>query len=304
MKKDFIDITDFKTEEIQEFFKLAQEIKRKQKKGEITNYLSGKTLAMVFQKPSARTRISFEVGMYQLGGHAIYLSPSDIGLGKRESVADVARVLSRFNDGIMARLFGHDLMLTLGKFSAVPVINGLTDLLHPCQVMGDMLTILEHRGHLNGLKLVFIGDGNNMANSWLNMAARIPMSLTLVIPEGYDPDETIFTNARGSGLSDIIIERDPWKAVIGCNIIYTDVWASMGQEKEMSRRKKIFKNYQVNQSLVNAASPDVKVMHCLPAHRGDEITDEVMDGPKSIVFDEAENRLHIQKAILAKLMQK
>jgi ornithine carbamoyltransferase len=304
VKKDFIAIADFETEEIQEFLKLAQEIKRKQKKGEITNYLAGKTLAMVFQKPSARTRISFEVGMYQLGGHAIYLSPSDIGLGKRESVADVARVLSRYNDGIMARLFGHDHMLTLGKFASVPVINGLTDLLHPCQVMGDMLTILEHRGNLNGLKLVFIGDGNNMANSWLNMAARIPMSLTLVIPEGYDPDETIFTNARRSGVSDIIIERDPWKAVRGCDIIYTDVWASMGQEKEMSRRKKIFKHYQVNQSLVNAASPDVKVMHCLPAHRGDEITDEVMDGPKSIVFDEAENRLHIQKAILAKLMQK
>jgi len=303
VKKDFLAITDLTTEEIHELFRLAQDLKQKQKEGKATPLLEGKTLAMIFQKPSARTRVSFEVGMYQLGGHALYLAPADIGLGKRESVADVARVLSRYNDGIMARVFGHEIVEELAQVASVPVINGLSDLFHPCQVMGDMLTILEHLGRLEGLKITYVGDGNNVANSWLNVAARIPMSLRLAIPEGYDPDKTVFSNAKEAGKSDILILRDPAEAVREADVIYTDVWASMGQEKEAAKRKKIFKAYQINKSLVAEAKPDVKVMHCLPAHRGDEITDGVMDGPHSIVFDEAENRLHIQKAILVMLIQ-
>ena len=304
MKRDFLTITDFTNEEIHGIFQLAIKIKEKQKRGKPYQPLKGQTLAMIFQKPSARTRVSFEVGMYQLGGHAIYLSPTDIGLGKRESIEDVARVLSRYCDGIMARLFGHDLIEMLAHFSSVPVINGLTDLLHPCQIMGDMLTILEHRGNLDGINLAWIGDGNNVAHSWINMASRLPMKLQLACPKGYEPDPKILKNARENGVSIIRIHRDPIKAVKDSDVIYTDVWASMGQEKEKAARKKAFKTFQVNQALVKKAKSDVKVMHCLPAHRGDEITDEVIEGPHSIVFDEAENRLHIQKAILVALMGK
>jgi ornithine carbamoyltransferase len=258
---------------------------------------------MIFQKPSARTRVSFEVGMFQLGGHALYLAPTDIGLGKRESVADVARVLSRYNHGIMARVFGHDIVEALARQASIPVINGLSDLVHPCQVMGDMLTILEHRGRFDGLKLAYVGDGNNLANSWINIASRIPMQLNLAVPQGYDPDETTLVKGREAGISEINLLRDPKEAVKDVDFIYTDVWASMGQEKEVEKRKKVFKDYQVNEALVAEAKPDVKVLHCLPAHRGDEITDGVMDGPHSIVFDEAENRLHIQKAIMVRLMR-
>ncbi|MFH1943092.1 MAG: ornithine carbamoyltransferase [bacterium] len=292
------------TDEIHGMFRLAKDLKQKTKKGTAHPLLKGQTLAMIFQKPSARTRVSFEVGMFQLGGHALYLSPNDIGLGKRESAADVARVLSRYNDGIMARVFGHDIVEELGRFATVPVINGLSDLLQPCQVMGDMLTIIEHFDRMEGLHIAYAGDGNNVVNSWLNMASRIPMSLQLAIPEGYDPDDSILRKAKETGTSDILIMRDAAKAVRGADVIYTDVWASMGQEKEAAKRKKVFKAYQVNEALVAKANPKVKVMHCLPAHRGDEITDGVMDGPQSIVFDQAENRLHIQKAILVRLMKK
>ena len=302
MKKDFLAITDLTPKEVHEVFRLALDLKQKTKKGRKHPLLKGQTLAMVFQKPSARTRVSFEVGMFQLGGHALYLTPADIGLGKRESVADVARVLSRYNDGIMARVFGHDIIEELARFASVPVINGLSDLVHPCQIMGDMLTILEHRGNFNELKISYIGDGNNVANSWINMASRIPMQLDLAVPKGYDPDQSILAKARETGISEIRILRDPKEAVKDADVIYTDVWASMGQEKEAAKRKKVFKSYQVNEALVANAKPNVKVMHCLPAHRGDEITDGVMDGPHSIVFDEAENRLHIQKAILVRLM--
>ena len=304
MKKDFLAITDLTTEEIHEMFKLAIDIKTKLKKGKSFHVLEGQTLAMIFQKPSARTRVSFEVGMFQLGGHALYLSPNDIGIGKREAVKDIAQVFSRYNDGIMARLFGHEHIIELAENAAIPVINGLTDLLHPCQVMGDMLTVLEHRGNFDGLKLAFLGDGNNLANSWINMAARIPMTLNLAIPEGYDPDQKILEDGRKTGISEINIIRDPFDAVKDADVIYTDVWASMGQEKEAEKRKKVFAAFQVNQKLVDNAKKDVKVMHCLPAHRGDEITDEVVDGIHSIVFDEAENRLHMQKAIMVALMKK
>lgn len=304
MKKDFLVITDMTTDDIHETFRLARELKEKTKKGKKHALLEGQTLAMIFQKPSARTRVSFEVGMFQLGGHALYLAPTDIGLGKRESVADVARVLSRYNHGIMARVFGHDIVEALGRHASIPVINGLSDLVHPCQVMGDMLTILEHRGRFDGLKLAYVGDGNNLANSWINMASRISMQLNLAVPKGHDPDETTLEKGREVGISEINLLRDPKEAVKGVDFIYTDVWASMGQEKEVEKRKKVFKDYQVNEALVAEAKPDVKVLHCLPAHRGDEITDGVMDGPHSIVFDEAENRLHIQKAIMVRLMRR
>lgn len=304
MTKDFLEITDWTAEEIHDTFKLAIDMKAKTKRGEKHHELEGQTLAMIFQKPSARTRVSFEVGMFQLGGHALYLSPSDIGLGKRESVADVARVLSRYNHGIMARVFGHDIVLELGEYASVPVINGLSDLVHPCQVMGDMLTILEHRGHFDGLKLTYVGDGNNLANSWLKMASRIPMELRLSSPAGFDPDAKVLKETQDAGISEVKIIRDPIEAVTGVDIIYTDVWASMGQEDEAAERKKKFQSYQVNEAMLTHAKPDVKVMHCLPAHRGDEITDGVMDGPHAIVFDEAENRMHIQKAIMVTLMKK
>jgi len=303
VKKDFLAISDWTKEEILETFELARNIKSELKsKAERSAPLKGQTLAMVFQKPSARTRVSFEVGMYQLGGHALYLAPTDIGLGKRESVADVARVLSRYNDGIMARLFGHDMIIELAEYAAVPVINGLTDLLHPCQVMGDMLTILEHRGHLENLTVTYIGDGNNLANSWLKMAGRLPMRLHLAVPDGYDPDMTLMAETGETGISEVHIMRDPAEAVRNTDIIYTDVWASMGQEKEVAERKKVFKGYAVDESLLSAAGTKARVMHCLPAHRGDEITDGVIDGTQSIVFDQAENRLHIQKAIMVQLM--
>ncbi|OVE78880.1 ornithine carbamoyltransferase [bacterium I07] len=302
MGKDFLAITDLSTEEIQGLFQLALDIKKKQKGGIAFRPLEGKTLAMIFQKPSTRTRISFEVGMYQLGGYGLYLSPSEIGLGKRESVSDVARVLSRFNDGIMARLFGHDLIVELAQFASIPVINGLTDRLHPCQILGDLLTILEHRGSLEELKVTYVGDGNNVAHSWINAAARLPFRLNLGCPKGYDPDTKILKAAKKAGLSDIKVFRDPMEAVRGSDIIYTDVWASMGQEKEAAKRKKAFKGFKVNKTMLKEAGSDVKVMHCLPAHRGEEISHYVMESPNSIVFDEAENRLHIQKAIMVHLM--
>jgi len=302
MKRNFLSITDLTTAEIQDLFQLARKLKKKQKKGSVFHPLKGQTLAMIFQKPSARTRISFEVGMIQLGGHAIYLTPADIGMGKRESVADVARVMSRYCDGIMARVFAHDILIELAKYASVPVINGLSDLFHPCQVLGDLLTIQEHLGKTEGIKVVFVGDGNNVANSWINAASRLKFSFYLACPKGYDPDEKILKDGQKAGMGEIVVLCDPTEAVRNADIIYTDVWASMGQEKEAAKRKKAFKNYQVNEKLVSAAKPNVKVMHCLPAHRGEEISDGVMEGPNSIVFDEAENRLHIQKAIMVQLM--
>ena len=303
MKKDFLAITDMTRDEILDTFDLANVLKTKQKQGLSDKRLDGKTLAMIFAKPSARTRVSFETGMFQLGGHALYLSPNDIGIGEREAVKDIAQVLSRYNDGIMARLFDHNHMEQLAEFASVPVINGLTDYNHPCQVMADIFTVLEHRGHLNDLKVAFVGDGNNVANSWINLASRLPMHFVLASPSGYDPSPVALKNAENAGLSTIEIERDPTKAVKNADVIYTDVWASMGQEAEQEERRKAFIPYQVNTKLIEQANPDCLVMHCLPAHRGDEITDEVIDGPNSIVFDEAENRMHVQKAIMVRLME-
>jgi ornithine carbamoyltransferase len=303
MKRDFLDVTDFTQDEIMHLFKLAGGLKAMQKKGEPHPLLKGKTLAMIFQKPSTRTRISFETGMFQLGGHALYISPDEMGLGKRETVSDVARVLSRYNDGIMARVFGHDLVAGLAEHASIPVINGLSDWSHPCQIVGDMLTLLEHRGGFDDLKVAWIGDGNNVAHSWIHMAMRIPMALDLACPGGYEPDAALLKLAVKSGTSRIRVVRNPADAAKNADVLYTDVWASMGQEKEKARRKKAFKGYQINEALVKKAKPGVKVMHCLPAHRGEEISEGVLEGPNSIVFDEAENRLHAQKAILAMLMQ-
>ena len=303
MKKDFLAITELTKDEISEIFDLTKDIKNKLKNGETYHPLKGKTLAMIFQKPSARTRISFETGMFQLGGHALYLSPADIGIGKRESVADIARVISRYNDIIMARLFGHEDILELAKYSSSPVINGLTDLLHPCQIMADTFTIIEHKKSLDGLKVVYLGDGNNVANSWINFAARYPLKLTLAVPEGYDPDKSILEIAQKNPNSEVIVDYDPYEAVKDADVIYTDVWASMGQEDEAQARKKAFQNFQINDDLVKNAKSDALIMHCLPAHRGDEITDSVIDGPNSVVFDEAENRMHVQKAIMVKLAE-
>ena len=303
MNKHFLSIAELEKNEIFEIFDLTMELKDKTKKGEAHHLLKGKTLAMVFAKPSARTRISFEVGMFQLGGHALYLSPNDIGIGTREAVKDVARVLARYNDGIMARLFGHEDIVELAEYSSVPVINGLTDLLHPCQIMADTFTILEHRKTLDNLKVTYIGDGNNVANSWINFASRVPMKLALAVPEGYDPTPAIMASAKNAGISEITIHRDPKEAVKDTDVVYTDVWASMGQEAEAEKRRKIFMKYQVNDELMKHARPDTYFMHCLPAHRNEEVTDSVIENRNSIVFDEAENRMHVQKAIMVKLMQ-
>lgn len=303
MTKDFLAISELSKDDIFEIFDLAKKLKQKQKSGEAHRYLDGKALAMIFQKPSARTRVSFEVGMFQLGGHALYLGPNDIQIGKRESTGDVAQTLSRYVDIIIARMFGHEDVVELAEHATVPVVNGLTDLLHPCQVMADLFTVFEKKPHSNDLKISYIGDGNNMANSWINMASKISMNLALAIPKGYDPDESILQNAQQANVSEIQIFREPAQAVKNTDVIYTDVWASMGQESEAEERKSAFKNYQVNDDLLTHAKPDCLVMHCLPAHRGDEITDEVVDGPNSIVFDEAENRLHVQKAIMVKLLE-
>lgn len=304
MKRDFISIADYSKDEIEQIFNLTRELKEKTKKGVDHPWCRGKTMAMIFAKPSARTRISFETGMYQLGGYALYLSPNDIGIGKREAVKDIARVVSRYNDIIMARLFDHAHMLELAEYSTVPVINGLTDYNHPCQIMADIYTVLEQRKHLQDLKVAYIGDGNNVANSWINLAAKIPIHLVICSPSGYEPDKKTLQFAHKAGVSTLEVLRDPRAAVKNADVVYTDVWASMGQESEAKARKKIFKPYQINQSLLHHAKPTALVMHCLPAHRGDEITDEVLDGPNSVVWDEAENRLHVQKAIIVTLLNR
>lgn len=301
MKRDFLHITDLTTEEIHELIDLAAQLKRETIAGIEHPHLKGKSLAMIFQKPSSRTRVSFETGMWQLGGYALYLGPSDIGLDQREEVKDLAQLFSRYNDLIMARVFDHEHVLELGEYASVPVINGLTDYNHPCQVMADILTILEHRGHLDNLKVIYVGDGNNVANSWLNLAQRLPIKLIIACPEGYEPDPDTVKATKSAGLSQVSISHDVKEAVHGADVIYTDVWTSMGQESEAEKRKRIFQSFQVNGDIMKTAGEQALFMHCLPAHRGDEVTGEVIDGPQSIVFDEAENRLHIQKAIMVTL---
>lgn len=302
MKKDFLDIFDLTADEVWSLFESAKDLKAKQKRGEPHEYLKGKTLGMIFAKPSTRTRVSFEVGMFQLGGHALYIQEPNFG--KRESIPDVARVMSRYVDGIMARLFGHDDIVQLAKYASVPVINGLTDLSHPCQILGDMLTVLEYRKNLNDLIVTYIGDGNNVANSWVTLAMKIPFTFRIACPAGYEPDKQTVEQANQSKVGRVEIYREPLQAAKGAHVLYTDVWASMGQEAEAEMRRQIFKGYCIDGALMQAAAPDAKFMHCLPAHRGEETTDEVMESSQSIIFDQAENRLHIQKAIMVQLMGK
>lgn len=297
MKRDFTSITDFNKDEVIKLFELAKDLKRDR----FQPLLKDKTLAMIFEKPSLRTRVTFETGMFQLGGTAIYLSPKDIQLGERESVKDAAANLSRWVDLIMARTFSHNTITELAENATIPVINGLSDLEHPCQVLGDFFTILEHKGSFQNLKLAYIGDGNNVCNSLLLASAMLGVSIAVGCPEGYEPNSEILNEARKS--SNVIeIYHDPEQAAKDADIVYTDVWASMGQEEEGEKRKRVFARFQVNKELVKFAKVDHLIMHCLPAHRDEEITSEILDGPSSIVLDEAENRLHIQKAIMVKLM--
>lgn len=304
--RDLISISDLSVQEIDAIFKLAAELKAKSIADQAANpILPGKTLAMFFEKPSLRTRVTFEVGMVQLGGYAVYLQPTDVRLGSRESVADAAKNLERWVQGIMARTFLHKTITDLADYAGVPVINGLSDLEHPCQALADFLTILEHKGKLKGLTLSYVGDGNNVCHSLMLLAGKVGMNMVVGCPKGYEPDPAITRTAEqyaAEAGSNIVVTNDPMEAVSGADAIYTDVWASMGQEDERDSRLPIFTPYQVNQKLVNAAKSDVIVLHCLPAKRGEEITDEVIDGPHSVVFDEAENRLHAQKAVLALVM--
>ncbi len=305
MKKDFLTIADTTTDELQGLLDLAIQLKQERAAGGNKPILSGKSLGMIFEKPSLRTRVSFEMSMVHLGGYALYLSPSEIGLGKRESLADVARVLSRFVDGIMARVFAHSTVVGLAQYARGPVINGLSDYEHPSQALGDMLTILEKRGRLDGLKLAFVGDGNNVANSLLFFAAKMGMDFAVASPKGYELTKEVVELGQGFAQhtgSKIVLTQDPGVAVRDADVIYTDVWTSMGQEAERAERLAVFPPYQVNAALVGQAKPDVLVMHCLPAHRGEEITDEAADGPNSVLFDQAENRLHAEKAIVATLL--
>ncbi len=295
--RDFLAIPDYTRDELLGLFDLAERMRS----GEYRDKpLTGQSLAMIFMKSSTRTRVSFEVGTWQLGGHALFLSPRDVQLGRGEPIADTARVLSRYVDGIMIRTFGYAEVEELARHATVPVINGLTDLLHPCQILADLLTVRQHLGSLEGRKVAWVGDGNNMANSWINGAYRLGFDLTLACPEGYDPDPAILKRAQ-TGAS-VRVVRDPAEAVEGADVVNTDVWASMGQEEEQAIREKAFKGFIVDDSLMSRAQQDAIFLHCLPAHRGEEVAASVIDGPQSVVWDEAENRLHIQKAIMAHLL--
>jgi ornithine carbamoyltransferase len=303
--KNLISINDLSQEEVAQILETAEIMKLRHYSNEEQPLLKGKVLGMIFQKPSLRTRVSFEAGMIQLGGAAIYLGPEDIKLGQREATKDIAQVLSRYVDGIMARTFSHEIILELANYSSVPVINGLSDLLHPCQILGDLLTIKEKKGRLSNLKLAYLGDGNNVAHSLLFGAVKVGMDIVLATPSNYEPKSEIVEQAKKDAKkmgSRVEIIHNPLKAADEADIIYTDVWTSMGFEKERDTRKNVFRPYQINQDLVNRAKDDVIILHCLPAHRGEEITDEVIDGPHSVVIDQAENRLHAQKAILALLL--
>lgn len=304
--KDMLSIHDLSVDDVQEILALAKELKAKQKAGIEHHLLKGKTLGMIFEKSSTRTRVSFETGMYQLGGQALFLSNRDLQLGRGEPIKDTARVLSRYLDGIMIRTFGHERVVEMAKYASIPVINALTDLLHPCQVLTDLLTIQEHKGkNLKGLKMAYVGDGNNMTNSYMYGCAKAGMTFVAATPEDYRPDEQVVKNAiedaKATGAS-ITLVTDPKEAVKDADIVVTDTWASMGQEAEHDMRKKIFAPYQVNKELLQGADKRVIVMHCLPAYRGEEITEEVFEANADVIFDEAENRLHTQKAIMALTM--
>jgi ornithine carbamoyltransferase len=295
-KRDLLSLQDLSREEVRGILALARRLKQSQQRGKPRRLLAGKTLALVFEKPSLRTRVSFETGMVQLGGHAVFLGPAEIHLGVRESPADCARSLSRWVDLIVLRTFSQGTLEEVARSATVPVINGLTDLFHPCQVLADCFTLLERRKRLDGLKVAFIGDGNNMAHTWMEAAEKFSFSFSLACPRGYEPSAEITRLAKEKGAR-LLVTNDVAAAVQGADVIYTDVWTSMGQEEEAEVRRNAFRGYQVHSGVVALAKPDALVMHCLPAHRGEEITDEVLESPRSIVFDQAENRLHVQKAV-------
>ena len=305
--KHLISLFDITAEDMESIFKLSAKLKKELKEGIPHPILKGKTLGMIFSKSSTRTRVSFEVGMYQLGGYPLFLSSSDIQLGRGETIYDTAQVLSRYISGIMIRAFKHSDVEDLARFGTIPVINGLTDLMHPCQILADLFTVLEAKGRLKGLKMAYIGDGNNVANSLLHGCAKAGMDICVATPEGYGCDNGIIEEARSDARktgSKLILTVDPIEAVTGADVIYTDTWVSMGQEAEKEARVKTFMPYQVNKKLFSHAAGDAMFLHCLPAYRGLEVTEDIIDGPNSAVFEEAENRLHVQKAIMAILMQK
>jgi ornithine carbamoyltransferase len=306
MKKDLLAISDLTPKDIETLLKRSAALKKMRRQGKPHATLKGKTLGMIFEKSSTRTRVSFEVGMFQLGGQALFLSSNDLQIGRGEPLADTARTLSRYLDGIMIRTFAHSIVEELACAASIPVINGLTDLHHPCQALADLLTIKEKKGRLKGLKLAYVGDGNNVANSLIEACVKVGMHISIACPHGYEPDTGVMRSAKYEATktgSELRIMNDPVKAVKDADAVYTDVWASMGQEAEQAVRVRAFKGYQLNAKLIKAADPKAIIMHCLPAHRGEEIAADVIDGPQSVVFDEAENRLHTQKAVLEMLLR-
>jgi len=298
MKKDFLSLYDLERADFEAVFEKADKVKKILKAGVSHTPLDGKTLGMIFDKSSTRTRISFEVGIYQLGGMALFLNNRDTQIGRGEDISDTARVMSRYLDAVVIRTYSQSFVENFARYATIPVINGLTDQQHPCQILSDLFTIIEKKGKYEGLKIAYVGDGNNVANSWIDAAARLPIQLSLACPEKYEPDHDIINRGMKKAREGITVYRNPADAVKDADVIYTDVWTSMGQEAEKEERKKIFREYQVNEEMLSRAREDAIVMHCLPAHRGEEITDDVIDGSHSVVFDQAENRLHVQKAIM------
>jgi len=301
MPKHFLHISDYDSDDIWEILHLAKELKTKFHSKDNYKPFQDRSLAMIFAKPSARTRVSFETGFEWMGGHALFLGPNDIGIGKREAIKDISRLFSRYNDIIMARLFDHQHIIELAQYADIPVINGLTDYNHPCQIIADILTVWEHRGNLEDLKIAYLGDGNNIVHSWLQLATRFPMHFVCSGPKGYEPDIETVNMVKDGDLSSYELSHDPFSAVKDADVIYTDVWASMGQKEEAEERERIFSPYQVNGKLLNSTGKETLFMHCLPAERDREVTDEVMESKNSIVFDQAENRMHAQNAIMVYL---
>src|ERR671924_1152527 len=300
-KRDLLNFDGVTADEMQGIFRLARELKREQKQGVRHELLRGRGLALVFEKPSLRTRVSFEVGMAQLGGYVVFLGPAEIRLGTRETPGACARNLARWVDIVTVRTFSQKVIEEMAEYASIPVINALTDLYHPCQVLADCLTLIEHKGKLDALKIAFVGDGNNMVHSWIEAAEKLPISFAMACPKGYEPNAEIVNKAKQSG-AHVIVTHSVEEAVGGADAIYTDVWASMGQEMESQRRAKAFRDYQLNRKVVAMAKKDAVVMHCLPAHRGEEITEEVLESPQCVAFDQAENRLHVQKAVMVWLL--
>lgn len=302
MARHFLALHDYNEIELYSMLTLARELKAKQKQGISHKLLDGKTVALIFEKASTRTRVSFEVGVFQLGGHGLFMSSGTSQMGRGEPIKDTARCMSRYCDGVMIRTYGQNIVEEFAKYSDVPVINGLTDLFHPCQIMADLMTVIEHKRSYERLTFAWVGDGNNMANTWIEAAAIFGFDLRLACPKGYEPDASVLAWAQAKASGRITLTTDPKEAVAGADVINTDVWASMGQESEQKQREQAFAGYCLDDSLLSLAAPECIVMHCLPAHRGEEISDSVIEGKNSVVWDEAENRLHVQKAIMATLI--